>query len=133
MSEWKRAIERAIELAANCARDAALLAEPAADEFERGWEKGALRAETDIRMLFLPENVMRWPMLIAQNDDPELLEWLAKANQMGGGFVSSLARAALVADHENYPLIRPLIVLMRAKYPKYEPSEEVKREIRERV
>jgi len=72
-------------------------------------------------------------MLIAQNDDPELLEWLAKADREGGGFVSSVARAALVADHDNYPLVRPLILQLRAKYPKYEPSEEVKREIRERV
>lgn len=70
--------------------------------------------------------------LIAQNDDHELLEWLAKASQFGGGFVSAVARAGLVADHETYPLIRPLLIEMRKKYPKYEPSDEVKREIRER-
>lgn len=69
-------------------------------------------------------------MLIAQNDDPELLEWLAKANQEGGGFVSALARAALVADWENYPLVRPLVLQVRAKYPCYEPTESVKAEIR---
>lgn len=68
-------------------------------------------------------------MLIAQNDDPELLEWMAKADQDGGGFVRSVARAALVADLENYPLIRPLVVALRLKYPAYEPSQEVKREI----
>lgn len=72
-------------------------------------------------------------MLIAQNDDPELLEWLAKADMDGGAFVRSMARAALVADQENYPLIRPLILFLRAKYPKYEPTDAVKREIRERV
>lgn len=70
--------------------------------------------------------------LVAQNDDPELLEWLAKADKDGGGFVSSVARAALVADWENYPLIRPLVLQLRAKYPSYEPSEGVKREIAER-
>jgi hypothetical protein len=69
-------------------------------------------------------------MLVAQNDDPELLEWLAKANQQGGGFVSALARAALVADPENYPILRPVILEMRKKYPQYEPSEAVKAEIR---
>jgi hypothetical protein len=58
-------------------------------------------------------------MLIAQNDDPELLEWLAKADQDGGGFVRSVARAALVADPENYPLIRPLVLALRQKYPVY--------------
>jgi len=70
--------------------------------------------------------------LIAQNDDPELLEWLAAADKDGGGFVSAIARAGLVADCENYPLIRPLLVRMRAKYTQYEPSDAVKREIRER-
>lgn len=68
-------------------------------------------------------------MLIAQNDDPELLEWLANAKQRGGGFISSLATAALVADHANYPIIRPVILQMRGKYPAYEPSDAVKAEI----
>lgn len=69
---------------------------------------------------------------IAQNDDPELLEWLANADRDGGGFVRSIARAALVADHENWPMLRPFVLTMRAKYPMYEPSEAVKQEIRER-
>ena len=71
--------------------------------------------------------------MIAQEDDPELLEWLAKANQEGGGFVSAIARAALVADFENYPLIRPVVIALRVKYPRYEPSAAVKQEIRERI
>lgn len=70
--------------------------------------------------------------LFAQNDDPELLEWLAKASKEGGGFVSAVAKAGLVADCENYPLIRPLLIVMRKKYPAYEPSDEVKEEIRNR-
>jgi len=69
-------------------------------------------------------------VLIAQSDEPEMLEWLAKASQNGGGFVSSVARAGLVADFTNYPLIRPLLMELRKKYPQYEPSEAVKREIR---
>jgi len=72
-------------------------------------------------------------MLVAQNDDRELLEWLANAHQRGGSFISSLANAALRADPENYPLIRPLVLQMREKYPEYEPSEAVKREIKDRV
>jgi len=70
--------------------------------------------------------------LIAQNDDPELLEWLAKADTDAGAFVQSIARAGLHADHENYPLIRPLLLMMREKYPEYEPSDAVKEEIRGR-
>lgn len=71
--------------------------------------------------------------MIAQTDDPELFEWLAKANQSGGGFISALARAALIADDMNYPIIRPVILAMRSKYPAYEPTDAVKREIAERV
>jgi hypothetical protein len=69
-------------------------------------------------------------MLIAQNDDPELLEWLANAHRRGGSFISSLANAALRADPDNYPLLRPVIVQMRAKYQEYEPSDQVKAEIK---
>lgn len=71
--------------------------------------------------------------MIAQNDDPELLEWLANADREGGNFVSSIARAGLIADHQNYPLLRPVLLQMRAKYPKYEASEPVKQQIRERA
>jgi hypothetical protein len=71
--------------------------------------------------------------MIAQEDDPELLEWLAKANQEGGGFVSAIARAALVADWENYPLLRPLLIELRAKYPRYEPSDTIKAELRSSI
>lgn len=70
--------------------------------------------------------------LVAQTDDPELLEWLANADHNGGGFISSIARAGLVADHDNYPLLRSLLFVMRAKYPQYEPSDAVKQEIRDR-
>ena len=71
--------------------------------------------------------------MIAQEDDPVLLEWLANAKLRGGHFISSLSSAALHADQENYPVLRPVLLTMRKKYPKYEPSESVKQEIRERV
>lgn len=70
--------------------------------------------------------------MIAQNDDPELLEWLANAERQGGGFISRLAGAALRADNDNYRFIRPVILQMRAKYTEYEPTEVVKQEIRSR-
>jgi hypothetical protein len=69
-------------------------------------------------------------MLIAQSDDSELLEWLVNAREMGGSFVSLLANAALVADWENYPLLRPVLIELRKKYPAYEPSDAVKEELK---
>lgn len=71
-------------------------------------------------------------MLIAPNDDPLLLEWLCNARDRAGHFLSYLAKAALLADWENYPILRPVLVQMREKYPVYEASEAVKREIAER-
>ena len=68
--------------------------------------------------------------LIAQSDDPELLEWLLNANRRAGTFVSSIARAALVADPQNYSLLRAVILELRKKYPEYEPTEEVKAALR---
>lgn len=67
--------------------------------------------------------------MIAQSDDPELLEWLSKAYTLGGTFLSSLARAALIADGEDYPLIRPLVTVMRLKYPQFDreaPAEDIR-------
>jgi hypothetical protein len=69
---------------------------------------------------------------VAQEDDPELLEWLAKAKERGGHFVAAMATAGLHADWENYPLIRTVLQVLRAKYPEYEPSDAVKQEIRNR-
>lgn len=71
--------------------------------------------------------------MIAQEDDPELLEWLGNAEQEGGGFISAFARAALQADNQNYPLLRMALLVLRAKYPRYEPSDARKQEIRERL
>jgi hypothetical protein len=70
--------------------------------------------------------------LVAQSDDPELLEWLSNAKEKSGDFVRNLAEAALRADRHNYWVLRPVLVEMRKKYPAYEPSDAVKQEIRER-
>jgi hypothetical protein len=56
--------------------------------------------------------------LIAQTD-AELLEWILDASRNAGGFLSALAEAALRADWENYPVLRPVLVAMKAKYPQY--------------
>lgn len=79
-----------------------------------------------------PSHEREEKFLIAQNDDPELLEWLANAKDRGGHFISAMAQAGLVADHDNYPLIRIVLMALRQKYPAYEPSDAVKEEIRQR-
>lgn len=67
--------------------------------------------------------------MIAQTDHPLMLEWLNNACHDGGGFLSMLAHAGLVADHENYSFLRPVLTIMRAKYPQYEASEAVQQEL----
>jgi hypothetical protein len=47
-------------------------------------------------------------LLVAQNDDPELLEWLTNAANRAGSFLQNLAWSGLRADHENYPILRPV-------------------------
>lgn len=59
--------------------------------------------------------------MIAQQDR-ELFEWLQNASLLGGGFVSLLAQAALHADSENYPILRPALMVMHDKYRKYQPG-----------
>ena len=68
----------------------------------------------------------------AQEDDRELLEWLGNAQQRGGHFIASLAKAALHADAENYPVLQPVLIFFRKKYPAYEATDAVKKEIAER-
>jgi hypothetical protein len=59
---------------------------------------------------------------IAQ-EDIELVDWLLGiANHKPtepGDFLKALAAAALRADPENYPLMRPMLLHVRAKYPEY--------------
>ncbi|MGH8863277.1 MAG: hypothetical protein ACREVZ_01290 [Burkholderiales bacterium] len=62
-------------------------------------------------------------MMVAQTD-PELLTWLLNAQRKAGGFVATLAEAAMRADHENYPILRPVLVQMREKYPQYSEGED---------
>lgn len=71
--------------------------------------------------------------MIAQEDDPAMLEWLNNAQHKGGGFVSSLADAGRRADPENYRLMRPLLLVMRMKYPQYEPTPAVLEELRAQI
>jgi hypothetical protein len=67
--------------------------------------------------------------MIAQEDHPHILEWLSDVSYRGGSFVRLLAAAALVADSENYPLLRPIVWTMFKKYPDYQPGQIAQRDV----
>jgi len=92
----------------------------------------------DIRIALLQQDLImeyyKMPQLkdrTAQTDDPLVLEWLTNARQNAGDFLKNLAEAALRADCENYRFVRPIVIVMRAKYPLYEASDVVKKELEE--
>lgn len=55
------------------------------------------------------------------HDDPELHVWLLTIvnEKQAGDFLKLLAMAGLRADHENYPLLRPALLKISKRYPKY--------------
>ena len=60
--------------------------------------------------------------MIAQ-EDTALLDWLLGIARgrpnASGDFLRSLADAALRADTENYPILRPALLELQKKYPQY--------------
>ncbi|MGH9685270.1 MAG: hypothetical protein ACRD4S_16870 [Candidatus Acidiferrales bacterium] len=53
--------------------------------------------------------------------DEEMMNWLLNLWPMNAGdFLQSIAEAAMRADHENYEMIRPLLLQLKSKYPKYD-------------
>jgi hypothetical protein len=60
--------------------------------------------------------------------DAELFDFLMNCSSWGGDFLSSLAQAALRADAENYPIIRPALLSMKRRYPDFDvPHNPVQR------
>jgi hypothetical protein len=57
--------------------------------------------------------------MIWQEDEPRIVTWLINAVGHGGGFVHSFAEAAMRSDAENYPIVRPALLQLLAKYPEY--------------
>ena len=54
-------------------------------------------------------------MFLADND-PELEPWLINLGKMGAGsFLQSIRDAAVRADVENYALLRPVLLQLKAK------------------
>lgn len=66
------------------------------------------------------------PEVTTAQSDPELFDWLQLLaygdSELGiapaGDFLKTLARAALHADWENYPILRPVLLQFREKYPR---------------
>ncbi len=68
---------------------------------------------------------------IAQKD-MELLPWLLgvlRPEAGAGHFLHTLAEAALRADWENYPILRPVLLQIKAKYPKYDEEERARMKV----
>lgn len=45
--------------------------------------------------------------------------WCDNATARGGSFVSTFARACFCADDANFALLKPVLVQMMQKYPRY--------------
>jgi hypothetical protein len=64
--------------------------------------------------------------MLAEND-PVLREWIWGIQNgkptRAGGFLRSVAFTALRADEENYSILRPALLKIREKYPKYRDTE----------
>jgi hypothetical protein len=71
--------------------------------------------------------VERGPLLpqriILEQDTEEVRRWIHGINQSepvhAGGFLYEFARFVCRADCDNYPILRPAILALMAKYPKF--------------
>ena len=54
------------------------------------------------------------------SEDRELFGWATAARRYGGEFVKTIARAAFIADDDNYAMLRPVMLAFKAKYPRFD-------------
>ena len=58
-----------------------------------------------------------------EKDDEAIVRWVmgvAQGNPVpAGGFLFDFVAAVVQADYENYPILRPAVVRLKAKFPKY--------------
>lgn len=60
------------------------------------------------------------PGSLREETDFELVDWIYGVLNTGAGdFVRNVAEAASRADAFNYPIVRPVVLFMRVKYPEY--------------
>src|SRR3990167_11013426 len=53
-------------------------------------------------------------------DDAALRIWLMNARESGGSFIRAIANTAFWADDDNYAILRPALLQLKAKYPNYD-------------
>jgi hypothetical protein len=54
-----------------------------------------------------------------RSTDQELSTWILNVSLHAGGFLSTLAEAAMHADPQNFAILRPVLLQMKKKYPDY--------------
>jgi hypothetical protein len=62
-------------------------------------------------------------------DDPDVLDWangVSNVTSGAGDFLRAVAYAALRADWENYPILRPALLQLVEKYPAYLEEERAR-------
>jgi hypothetical protein len=67
-------------------------------------------------------------MTIIQND-PDVLDWTNGVLNPGapaGDFLQNIAKAARHADHENYLIMRDVLLKLMDKYPQYLREEKAR-------
>jgi hypothetical protein len=57
-----------------------------------------------------------------REDDPALYDWVKEAAEQAvmrgqGRFIRAMCQAALLADYQNYMILRPALLQLRAKCP----------------
>lgn len=58
--------------------------------------------------------------------DVELFPWLLDVSAHAGSFLKYLGEAAKRADDDNYRLLRPVLLELQVKYPKYGVEERAR-------
>lgn len=53
------------------------------------------------------------------NDNPEVRYWAVEAANHGGRFLQKIAGAALSADVNNYPILKPALLKLMNEYRQY--------------
>ena len=65
----------------------------------------------------------KFRIMTAMEDD-EMAWWLREAQIYGGSFIKAIAEAGVRADDDNYAILRPVLLQLKDKYPKYGHMQE---------